>query len=79
MKEATGELNATIVVIVAVGVLMAFFYYTLWPIISSSFIRNSSCGKAVCDLNNVHDGYVDCYPKGKYGIPSEKIECVYKG
>jgi len=58
---------------------MAFFYYTLWPIISSSFIRNSACGKAICDVKTLKDGYVTCYPKGKYGNASEKIQCVYKG
>ncbi len=33
MKEATGELNLTIIVVMAVGALMAFFYTLIWPMI----------------------------------------------
>jgi hypothetical protein len=48
MKEATGELNSTLVVVIAVGVLAAFFYYTLWPILDNNFKANSNCSKAWC-------------------------------
>ncbi len=75
MKEATGELNATVVVVLAVGVLMAFFYYTLWPLLKSNFERNSQCSKAICDSKTLNDGYVTCHLKGK----TEEFKCVYKG
>ena len=31
MKEATGELNLTIIIVIAVGALMAFLYTPIWP------------------------------------------------
>ena len=31
MKEATGELNVTLIVVMAVGILVAYFYFTIWP------------------------------------------------
>lgn len=80
MKEATGELNATVVVFLAVGVLIAFFYYTLWPIIRENFVKSSACSSAVCD-NATKDerGYVTCYLKGKPHTDENKIQCSYKG
>ncbi len=80
MKEATGELNVTVIVIVAIGVLMAFFYFTLWPLIKNNFERNSQCSKAICSPCPTNDcKFVTCYPKGKYGNSAESFECVYKG
>lgn len=76
MKEASGELNATIIVVLAVGVLMAFFYYTLWPIIRSNFDHQSQCSKAICEKCTTGKcEYVKCHLEGK----KEEFECVYKG
>lgn len=35
MKEATGELNMTVVTIIAIGAIIAFFWF-MWPSISNS-------------------------------------------
>lgn len=81
MKETTGELNSVIVVMLAVGVLIAFFYYTLWPIIKNNFIQSSQCSKAICD-SCIKNGKVSndcetvkCHLEGS----NETFECVYKG
>ena len=74
MNEATSELNATVVVVMAIGVLMAFFYYTIWPIINSNFEKNSQCNKAICETKDIDDdGYVKCHMEGK----TETFQCVY--
>lgn len=82
MKETTGDLNATVVIVLAIGILMAFFYYTVWPIIKSNFTSNSQCSKAICEPCNMVDSHgrkncatVQCHEKGS----SEIFECVYKG
>lgn len=82
MKEATGELNATVVVILAVGVLIAFFYYTLWPILKGNFESQTRCSKAICEPckdasgnPSVKCGTVNCHLEGK----TETFECVFKG
>ncbi len=49
MKEATGELNLTIIVVIAVALLVAFFYYTIWPSLDNNFKANSNCSKAICE------------------------------
>lgn len=77
MKETTGELNAAVVVIMAIGILMAFFYYTLWPIIKTNFERNSQCSKAICEgCPSSNCEYVTCHSKND---PSKTFECLYKG
>ena len=76
MKEATGELNSTIVVVMAVSVLMAFFDYTLWPIVKYNFDVSSKCSKAICDSSRDQDGYVICHEKNN---KNNTFKCVYKG
>lgn len=43
MKEATGELNITVITIVAIGALAAFFYFVIWPGIQTSMALTSAC------------------------------------
>lgn len=77
MKEATGELNGTVVVVLAIGILMAFFYYTMWPLLKENFNKNSQCSKAICETCPTGDcDYVTCHPKNE---PNNTFECVYKG
>ena len=48
MKEATGELNMTVVTVVAIAAVGAFFYAFIWPSIKSSIKTNTNCANAVC-------------------------------
>ena len=41
MKEATGELNMTVITIVAIAAVAAFFYAFVWPQIQNSIGRNT--------------------------------------
>ena len=78
MKEAAGELNATVIVIGAIGVLSAFFYFTIWPIIRNNMARNSNCSKAYCEGNPRGDGKtVNCKYKDKRGV-EYSIVCPWK-
>lgn len=48
MKAATGELNLTVITIVAIAAVIAFFTAVLWPNIQNSI--NSQWGKVSnCD------------------------------
>ena len=74
MKNATSELANVLVVITSVAILVAFFYYTIWPMIENNFASQTACEKAVCSTNDADgDGMVDCVFKGK------TITCKYKG
>lgn len=46
MKEATGELNMTVVTVVAIAAVMAFFYAFVWPTIKTSLELNTACSTA---------------------------------
>lgn len=52
MKEATGELNMTVVTVVAIAAVMAFFYAFVWPSIKTSITRSTNCSNAYgCTCN----------------------------
>ena len=42
MKEASGELNMTVITIVAIAAVGALFYVFVWPVIQSSIV-NQTC------------------------------------
>ena len=46
MKEATGELNMTVVTVVAIAAILAFFYLVIWPTIRSSLSLTTACSSS---------------------------------
>ena len=43
MKEATGELNMTVITVVAIAAVAAFFYAFIWPQIQASLALTTAC------------------------------------
>ncbi len=79
MKEATGELNMTVVVVVAVGVLAAFFYTTIWPMISNNLDSKSKCNAAVCKRDG-NSNMATCALYDQNGRQQgSSFKCVWKG
>ena len=60
MKEATGELNMTVITVVAIAAVGAFFYAFVWPAIQNS-IRSNTC-EAQCPT--MGDCYDQCMATG---------------
>lgn len=59
MKEATGELNMTVITVVAIAAVGAFFYAFVWPSIQNSISLNTACsaagyGEYTDTENNIH-------------------------
>lgn len=77
MKEATGELNSTLIVVVAVALLAAFFFMVIWPNVKGSLQKTSKCSDAICDVGINSNNMVDCYTPGDKS--KELFECPYKG
>lgn len=76
MKEATGELNGTLIVVIAIAALSAIFFTIIWPMLRKDLKEQSSCSTAVCDRGVDKDGMVFCYsPKNKKNV----IYCPYRG
>ena len=69
MKEATGELNMTVITVVAIAAVAAFFYAFVWPSIKNSIAGSTACsqgaGTTVGTVNT--DGYVSCGAVGATG------------
>lgn len=60
MKEATGELNMTVVTVVAIAAVGAFFYAFVWPGIKATITASTNCASAVCPSGDTdHCTYVD--------------------
>ena len=41
MKEATGELNMTVITLVAIAAIGAVFYFLVWPLVQRTIASNS--------------------------------------
>ena len=62
MKEATGELNMTVITVVAIAAVAAFFYAFVWPQIQNSIAGNAACSNGPGTVTGVasKEGYVSC-------------------
>lgn len=80
MKEALGELNGTIIVVIAVGLLTAFFFTVLWPNIKENFLHQADCANAVCDVGIISksDRMVECHDP-KDASMKNIFKCPYRG
>lgn len=76
MKEATGELSGTVVVVVLIAALAAFFFNVVWPFYKDSFKKDESCSNAVCDVGYNSSGLSFCHAPGK---SKDIFECPYRG
>ena len=80
MKEATGELNAAVIVAIIVAMLSLFFFGYLWPSIQANLDNNTACDEAICKCNDTpYEGGVcknyTCHVKGS----TKEITCAWKG
>lgn len=72
MKEATGELNMTVVTVVAIAAVAAFFYAFVWPAIQNSIKASTYCSQAV----NCNSDGTKCHYMNEDGSESDKtINC----
>lgn len=74
MKEATGELNMTVVTVVAIAAIAGFFYAFVWPAIKQSITSSTKCADAVCPASCKTDGVCDCYYIDESGEQQE-VKC----
>lgn len=61
MKEATGELNMTVITVVAIAAVAAFFYAFIWPGIKMNILNSTKCATAfgcTCNGNSCTCNYL---------------------
>lgn len=87
MKEAQGELNLAVIVVVIVALLSIFFFSFIWPSIQNNFAKNTRCDEAICPCperdNNGNcvvpeGGQVTCTYRDDNGTEHD-ITCAWKG
>lgn len=76
MKEATGELSNSMIVVTAVALLSFFFFSVIWPGIRGNMVKRSTCADAICDVGYNERGLAECYSPGN---KDDFFECPYKG
>lgn len=67
MKEATGELNMTVVTVVAIAAVGAFFYAFVWPSIKNSITKSVNTNSESC--------VIECEKTNKAGTKNCNQEC----
>ncbi len=73
MKEATGELNMTVITVVAIAAVAAFFYAFVWPAIKNNINNSTKCAQATCPSSCTAGSTCEC----EYldGDKVEKVKC----
>ena len=78
MKEATGELNMTVITVVAIAAVGAFFYAFIWPAIKSNLLAQTHCASAVQCSEPDSNGTMDCRfykDDGSGELDEQHIKC----
>ena len=78
MKEATGELAGSVIVVAAVAVLTVFFFLIIWPMIKSGMQDRSTCANAICDIGYNSNHMADCYSPSDPS-KTKTFECPFRG
>jgi len=60
MKEAVSELNLTVIIVILVAALVAFFSMFVWPTVRTGIRNDSDCSNAVC-VSCSDDGTCQCH------------------
>lgn len=81
MKQATGELNGSVITVMAVATLTVLFFTVIWPMIRANLENDSQCSSAVCDNGFIpsgeNEGMAYCYNRND---PSrEPFMCPFRG
>ena len=80
MKEATSELNLTVIVVTLVALLSLFFFSIIWPSIPYNFNENTQCDVAICPKQGTtpQNGEAICTYRDSSGVEHD-ITCAWKG
>ena len=82
MKEATGELNMTVVTVVAIAAVAAFFYAFVWPNVKNMIQANTYCSMAQCSqCESNGNGSTVCQACQAYDEQGESVwtgKCTFK-
>jgi hypothetical protein len=67
MKEATGELNMTVVTLIAIAAIAGLFYFAIWPMVQQMLVQQT-CNTYGPDYKAVQDKTTDSKTQGQATI-----------
>lgn len=82
MKESTGELNMTVITVVAIAAIAGLFYTFIWPMIKKSIVQNTcdTMGYGYQAIRALRGGnYVECDVAERDSIGNETWMCCPPG
>ena len=82
MKNAIGELNGSVITVMAVASLTVLFFMFIWPMLKTNLKNDARCSDAICDVWMNKNNMVYCYNPGKSGAgisASDVFECPFRG
>lgn len=83
MREATGELNMTVVTVVAIAAVAAFFYAFVWPAVKNNITQQTYCSNAVCGTCTEDDNgkrtCTNCEYIDNNGETHSDLKCTFSG
>ena len=75
MKEATGELNMTVITVIAIAAVAGLFYAFIWPMIQNGLNASTRCANAV-SCGACTDGMRTCHWYEEDGVLSDDtVQC----
>lgn len=75
MKEATGELNMTVITVVAIAAVGVFFYALIWPAIQANLLAQTHCSSAI-QCTNCDEKKCECkYYEDDGSVSKGTIQC----
>ena len=77
MREATGELNVTLIVVIAIAGLSMVFFTIIWPTMKEDMTKKSRCSDAICDNGYNSNKMAWCYSPSDSG--KTPFECPFRG
>lgn len=80
MKEATGELNLTLITIVALAAIGGIFITFVWPQIQNNLEARTHCSGAICPGCTGTQTKQTCeYDKDGDGMATDQVTCGCEG
>ncbi len=81
MKEATGELTGSVIVVSVVALLTAFFFMFVWPNVKDNMNDRARCADALCDNGYNSNGMAYCKVPDDSDNPDDTpiFECPFRG
>ncbi len=75
MKEATGELNMTVITVVAIAAVAAFFYAFVWPAIQTNLQLTTACNAAGSGSYEDQENGISC-AGGVCTVDGKQKQCL---